>query len=287
MDEHKMETDGDTLDGNTKQRVSQLKGWFFTWNNYPSDFLETLETVFRLFCKKYVFEKEVGENGTPHIQGCIVLKKPMRWTEFKLPKSIHWEKTRNQEASDIYCQKDHKAGNDCWTFGFPKPIILADMYGWQLEAEKILLEECKESTNRCCHWWWESKGKFGKSSFCKYMAVKHKTVVIQGGKMADIMNIIFNTDMNEVNSIIIDIPRCHSNKVSYSAIECILNGMITNTKFETGIKVFNPPQIMIFCNFHPDTSDQGLSEDRWKIRNIRYTDEEHNVSSDEEINIIC
>lgn len=269
-----METDGDRLDGNTKTsslRINQLKGWFFTWNNYPENFLETLETVFRVFCKKYIFEKEVGENGTPHIQGCITLKKAMRWTEFKLPKEIHWEKTRNEVAAIDYCEKEalQRGGTDCWKWGFPKPIILATMKGWQLEAEKLCLEECKETVNRTLNWWWEEQGGYGKSSFCKYMAVKHNACVIQGGKLADIMNIIFNLDMDTVPCIIIDIPRAHKNKVSYTAIECILNGMITNTKFETGRKIFNPPQILVLSNFPPKDDDESLSADRWAIRYLR------------------
>ena len=72
------------------------------------------------------------------------------------------------------------------------------------------------------------------------MYIKHKCLVIQGGKLADIINIIYNVNMDEVNCLIIDVPRKNKNKVSYTAIECILNGMITNTKFETGIKVLIP-----------------------------------------------
>jgi len=92
-------------------------------------------------------------------------------------------------------------------------------------------------------------------------------LVIQGGKMADIMNIIFNTNMDKINNMFIDIPRNNGNKVSYNSIECILNGMITNTKYETGTKVFNPPNIFVFSNFMPDTS--SLSKDRWKIYTIK------------------
>lgn len=268
-----METSGDAMDGNTKtsiSRVNQLSGWFFTWNNYPNDAPIILETCFKKICKKYVFEHEVGENGTPHLQGCIVLKKAMRWSEFKLPKQINWSKTRNEEKAIEYCQKDHESkGNQIWKFGFPKPIHVDEPTGWQIEARDTLLEECKTVTNREFYWWYEEVGKFGKSSFCKYMMVKHNACVIQGGKMADIMNIIMNINMDEVPCVIIDIPRAHKNKVSYSAIECILNGMITNTKFETGFKVFNPPQLMVLSNFPPETGEDTLSADRFNIRNLR------------------
>lgn len=266
-----METSGDAVDGNTKtstSRINQCKSWFFTWNNYPNDAPQLLETCFTHFCTKWVFEHEVGESGTPHLQGVIWCKKECRWSEFKLPKQINWGKTRDFDKASKYCQKDVESnGGQIWKHGFPKPIILPDIYGWQLEARDLLLEECKTPTNRTCYWWWDPVGNMGKSQFCKYMIVKHNAMVIQGGKCADIMNIVMNLDMDSVPCVIIDIPRHHGNKVSYAAIECILNGMITNTKYETGFKVFNPPQLMILSNFLPNEDE--LSMDRWKIRNLR------------------
>lgn len=72
--------------------------------------------------------------------------------------------------------------------------------------------------------------------------------------------------MNDVTMLIIDVPRNNGNNISYSAVECILNGMITNTKFETGVKVFNAPHVVVFSNYEPDT--EKLSEDRWSIKKI-------------------
>jgi len=42
--------------------------------------------------------------------------------------------------------------------------------------------------------------------------------------------------------------------------------MITNTKFETGVKVFNPPHIVVLSNEYPDT--EKVSLDRWCIKEI-------------------
>lgn len=270
MPKRKNGDNGDAVDGNTNPRVSQLVKWFFTFNNYIENDIGELERVFQRICIKYVFQEETGEEEkTPHLQGSIWLKKAMRWSEFKLPKCIHWEKLRNEEASIEYCQKEKTRTGRIFKWGWPKPIkVIEELYDWQKEAKEILLTSCEETTNRNVYWWWESTGNKGKSAFCKYMAVKHKTTVIQGGKLADIMNIIFNTDMDKCNSIIIDIPRCNKNNVSYAAIECILNGMITNTKYETGVKIFNPPQLLIFANFEPEFGIYNLSSDRWNIREI-------------------
>lgn len=258
---------GDGLNSNTKARPNQLTKWFFTWNNYDSSKIKELETRFLEICWRGLFQSEVGESGTPHLQGAIWLKNAMRYSEFKLPSEIHWEKLKDDKHALEYCRKDGKDGYDGkhrWQFNIPKKIkIIENLNSWQLEAEVICL---MEPDGRTINWWYDSKGGIGKSSFCKYMVVKYNAVVIQGGKLADIMNIIFNTNMDNVTTVIIDIPRCNKNAVSYASIECILNGMITNTKYETGRKIFNPPNMLVFSNFEPDKSQ--LSEDRWNIRNL-------------------
>jgi len=265
----KLETLGDGEDGNTNSsspRTNQLKSWFFTFNNYVAEDILILQNKFGEICEKYVFQKEIGENGTPHLQGVIFLKKSMRWSEFKLSKKINWSKTRNPDKAINYCQKSKTAeeGSTPYTFGFPKPIkIIEKLYTWQLEIEELYKSE---PDGRSIHWYWEFKGGAGKSSFCKYMYVKHKAITIQGGKLSDIMNIIFNLNMDNVSMLIIDVPRNNGNKISYSAVECILNGMITNTKYETGIKVFNPPHVVVLANYEPDLDK--LSADRWKVKEI-------------------
>ena len=74
-------------------------------------------------------------------------------------------------------------------------------------------------------------GNIGKSAFCKYMVVKHHATVVRGGKLGDIMNIIFNTDMDKCNYILFDIPRGTGGHVSYTSLEAILDELITNTKY--------------------------------------------------------
>lgn len=270
-----LETDRDGEIGNTNsispKQCNQLLMWFFTFNNYAEKDIEILETCFKKICKKYVFQKEIGENGTPHLQGNIWLKKKMRWTQFGLSDKIHWEKTRNPDSAEAYCQKSETSepNSTPYIYGFPKepkPIKIIDgnnLYPWQHEIIDLF---GTEPDGRHVHWFYDEIGGKGKSSFCKYMYVTHGAITIQGGKLTDIMNIIFNLNMDDCNMFIIDVPRNQGNKVSYSAIECILNGMITNTKFETGVKVFNPPHVVVFCNFEPQF--EKLSEDRWILHTI-------------------
>lgn len=255
--------------GNTNSKIKtnkqsiQLTKYCFTYNNYKKEEIETILSMLKPICKKFVFQEEVGANGTPHLQGSIWLNTKMRTSQFGLPKQIHWEKMRNEKACIAYCQKSETAIGKPYLFGkFPTPIkIIEELKDWMKPIEALTLEE---PDDRIINWYWEGVGGIGKSQFTKYMIVKHKCLFLSGGKMADIMNLVFNQDMDECRTIIFDIPRANMGSISYAALESIKNGMICNTKYETGVKIFNPPHIIVFANFPPSQIEK-LSEDRWNI----------------------
>jgi len=245
--------------------VNPLYKYDFVLNNYTDrEVCQVKETIQRL-CKKGGFGFEIGEEcKTPHLQGYISLKKKARITTItKEPGFIRasLRAVRNEPALIDYIQKD----NNFWTYGFPKPVTtITELYPWQKEAEAILTSP--EINDRAVHWWYDDGGNIGKSAFAKYMVVKHKALYCCSGKYADLINLVFNCNMDETNCIIFDIPRNQGNNVSYSAIESIKNGLICNTKFETGTKVFNSPHILVLSNMPPNKD--CLSLDRWHIRKL-------------------
>lgn len=259
--------------GNTKtkksieKRETASKMWCFTLNNYSQSELDSLITFLKNG-SKFIIGKEIGENKTPHLQGYVNFDKKVRMSENKIiNKRIHWEKCKGTEKDNInYCSKD--GDYILWKLKVIKPLkVITKLYPWQEKIEKLTLTE---PDGRTINWFYDSIGNKGKSAFCKYMYINHNSLIIRGGKYSDIMNIIFNTDMDQVDTVIIDIPRCNKNNVSYNSIECILDGMITNTKFETGVKVFNPPHVIVFSNYEPELNEgNNLSEDRWKIHEIK------------------
>ena len=245
----------------------QSKNWVMTFNNYPEQIFKILEENLIPLCDKYVFGKEVGEQGTPHIQGAFVLKSKMRQdTIWKLIGSkCYLDKMKGKWNAQKYCVKQ---GNEILTnHKFPKPVKVIEehqFYQWQ----KDILEICKtEPDDRTIYWYWESKGNVGKTAFIKHMVLRHKSLFCNGGKYTDIMNLVFNQNMEDCNVVFFDIPRGHGGKISYSSLESIKNGMVCNTKYETGTKIFNPPHIFIFANFEPDEPEK-LSSDRWVIKNL-------------------
>ena len=90
-------------------REAAATRWCFTINNYTDDdkFWENDEQ--RELFKYLIVQHEVGEQGTPHLQGFLILKKKQRmtWLKSNINGRAHWEKARgtDQQAAD-YCRKD-------------------------------------------------------------------------------------------------------------------------------------------------------------------------------------
>lgn len=252
-------SNGNTVDpGSSKNACYRYD---FVLNNWEEEECANIQTFIREKCKKGGYGKEVGESGTPHLQGAIWLKVKERITSLKKEAGFaraSFRPMRNEKALEAYIQKD----GDAWLHGFPKPIrIIKELRPWQAEIEQLCLTEPDERT---INWFWEPIGGIGKSAFCKYLVIKRQALYCSGGKHSDLMNLVFNQDMDATEIVIFDIPRAHKGHISYSALESIKNGLVCNTKYETGSKVFNSPHIIVFANFPPEDMSM-LSEDRWNI----------------------
>jgi hypothetical protein len=137
---------------------------------------------------------------------------------------------------------------------------MREFYDWQ----RRLYEYIKgEPDDRTIYWCWSNNGGVGKSQFCKYLAYHDNAVICGKGAYGDIVNIIFNANMDESNLVVFDLPRNNGNKISYSALESIKNGLVCNTKYETGNKIFNAPHIIVFANKEPELDK--MSEDRFIV----------------------
>jgi len=262
---------GNTISPSSKQ-VSCAIYWCFTLNNWTVDDLSSISSKCSKFCKFAIIGSEIGEQGTPHLQGYIEFIKKSRPMGVFDNKRIHWEKCKGDRDDNVkYCSKD---GNVVFALGMPKPIrIISELYDWQKRIVEILLTE---PDDRTVYWFYDKKGNIGKSALIKYCVVKYKSLFCCGGKMADIMNLVFNQDMEVCNSIMFDIPRANEGHVSYNALESIKNGMVCNTKYETGVKIFNPPHLICFANFPPENM-QKLSADRWNITNLGEPDSDDDI----------
>lgn len=66
-----------------------------------------------------VYQEEVGESGTHHLQGYIQMPRPVRWSHFKLD-GAHWEVPNGTPDQNIaYCTKSDSRVGGPYMYGVP------------------------------------------------------------------------------------------------------------------------------------------------------------------------
>jgi len=86
---------------------SQSRNWVFTLNNYTEKELKDIETWTSKGVEGVGYGKEVGENGTPHLQGFLVMTKKSAMSTVKtLNSRMHLERMKGKLTQSIaYCSK--------------------------------------------------------------------------------------------------------------------------------------------------------------------------------------
>ncbi len=238
--------------------------WFFTLNNYTRDDIVQLCTYF----SHYVFQEEIGKNGTPHLQGCCHKRSRFSSLKIEFPR-VHWEVCKNLSAAKKYCTKLDTRNGKIYTKGFDikKQISIIDYfenktpYLWQQNIIDMLDTIPDE---RKVYWYWDVKGNIGKSALTRHLLL-HYNVLAVSGNARDIKCAYARRidDKVPVDMVILDIPRSSFNNISYKSIEEIKNGFFFSSKYESKSYVFNIPHLIVFANSAPDIS--MLSRDRWII----------------------
>jgi len=257
--------DGGNTKTPSKKQETQCKYWCFTYNNYEIEQIEQIEQVFKHESLWYIFQEELGENNTPHLQGTICLKIKQRLTQLKkLNAKIHWEQTKCVKSSVIYCSKKETRNGKIYTYGIdiPDEVETEKPYGWQLEVMDIIKTK---PDKRTIHWFYEPNGGVGKTTLCKFLCVEHKAIMLTG-KSNDMYHQL--SKMKEIKLVIVDIPRSSQDYINYGAIEQIKNGLIFSGKYEGKQLIFNCPHVICFANEAPNTEKMSL--DRWNIRKIEH-----------------
>ncbi len=266
-----MSRTGSTEFGNTRQ-IPPAKHWCFTYNNYKEEDIYRIIELISSNNKEntYIFQQELSDEGTRHLQGYINFRKKIRPKGlFKEFNTIHWEKTLNVKNAIRYCHK--KESRDGETFANIKydrdvrTLDRQDMYDWQ---EEIVGMTDIRAGDRIIHWYWEPEGNKGKTALCKWLAV-HKEALVLSGKAADMKYGVVKYKEKRgyyPDIILFDIPRSMADYVSWAGIEGVKNGLFFSPKYESDMVVFNCPHVICFTNSLPEM--KNLSEDRWNIRRI-------------------
>lgn len=226
----------------------------------------------------YVYQLELGELGSYHLQGYLKLKKKERVSTFKHDFILHWSPHSVHVApisrlgelalKNYVMKKDTRilgpwGKREIYTGSDLKHQI--QFYPWQTAVWDFLSGPVNE---REINWVYDPAGNTGKSMLCKKVWYEKNSPALVYGSASNLTNLIFKAPTSKI--YLFDLTRAKPKDISgqdiYSVMESLKNGVIVNTKYENGQKLFNPPHVWIFANILPKF--QSLTADRWKVWTI-------------------
>jgi len=237
-----------------KKQISPAKNWCFTFNNYSENDISSI--ISKNEISEYIIGKEIGENGTPHLQGYLTFKKKLR-PKGLFNEKIHWEKAKGNRQQNLdYCMKD---GDFVSNMDFPEKVETIQpvgMYDWQL----VLLELISKKPHPRNIYWYVGPQGCGKTAFMKYACVSLGAIILSGGakdmkngiamykknkkgKLPKIIfsNLGFDTDLS---------------RISYKGYEDIKDLTFYSPKYEGDMVLGNPCHLIIFANFPPISDNE-------------------------------
>ncbi len=246
--------------------IYPAKKWGFTLNNYTESDICAIIRDIKSYCRFGIFSREVGELGTPHLQGYFEFRKKRRPIGVFKNKRIHFDKKNASRVLNVkYVEKD---GDIVFRYPTPFKTEIEVFYPWEtFILHDILLKPINE---RIIYWFFEAIGNAGKTTFMKYVFTHYKRVVVLSGKATDMKNGIISYEKREFclpTIVLIDIPRSKSlSHISMPGIEEIKNMFFFSGKYEGGMICGESPHVIIMANEPPLTD--LLSKDRWRIFEI-------------------
>jgi hypothetical protein len=283
--------------GNTSlsppKRVSPSAYWGFTLNNWTQAEVDELISKVVHDNRWYCMGSEIGEQGTPHIQGYIEGQhkddkfRPLpRYSVIREGKNAcsFAKKTnsRKRSAKQIrmdnynYCIKDKGEAHFKFFSNIKAPRkckILSEnmLYDWQKDIiEHIILVE---PDDRTIYWFYDEECNAGKTTFCKYLVKKYGAQML-GGKSADMKNGIIdyiNKEGEAPEIILVNLPKTFDQSyLSYTGLEESKDMCFYSGKYEGGMVCENCPHLIVFSNELP--KKHKCDPKRWVIRNLRNYD---------------
>lgn len=264
----------------------------FTWNKSANlqisnaDFANHYSTILKTIILRYpkskvVFQLEqAGTTGTLHYQGHVKLAQKIRTLQWAkemrdIMPGVHVspDSTRGSKDAEFYCMKKdetHVAG-PWYDPHFTPPyqgedlLQLNQFYLWQQKVFNLIQGEIHPDK---ITWICQEEGGAGKSSFVKHMVYHGKALYMTLCKSSDLTNFVYKMDSSRC--YLIDVARTKGADQNmddlYNAIEQLKNGLIFNSKYETGYKIMKKPHVVVFSNEMPDLTK--LSSYKWNVHRI-------------------
>lgn len=107
-------------------------------------------------------------------------------------------------------------------------------------------------------WYNDADGNSGKSWITKLLVCKYGAVMFENGRSSDIKHAY---DGQRI--VIFDLSRSQQDHFNYEVLESIKNGLFFSSKYDSGMRCYPVPHVIVFANWPPEMSK--LSADRWEI----------------------
>lgn len=270
---------------------SRKRGWVFTSWDVSTTQKVGLLNLTKLGARYVQFQMEkCPETGKKHFQGWVYWTHPKTFsatrTLIKGSRVDHAPYIKEMKGSpedcQIYCSKGRTRIDGPWEAGevpvwskkkkkeieiVVDPLADKNYFLWQKELIEMLE---KPPHDRKIYWYYDTVGGVGKSAFAKHLVMKDpERVLVVGGTHKDAYYAV--AQMKEKTGfgprvVIFDIERSKGNKVSYTGLEGLKNGLFFSSKYESGMVLMNVPHLIVFANVEPEY--ENLSADRWEITEL-------------------
>lgn len=266
-------------------RDDYTRRYCFTWNNYP----ETAEAQIRSFHDQRrviytVVGREIGTNGTKHLQGYFHLKDRMGFSRLKeLFPFIHIERAKgNAEQNKMYCSKDQdffemgtcpkssgNASKESW-----KEILQAAESGnwqflkdnyprvWVTMSEKLISKRIPDTSvmDGIVNEWWYGDTGTGKSRLAweKYGVICYQKMLNKWWDGYDAQSVVIIEEWSPKNEVTASALKIWADRYPFTAQ--IKGGVLQKIR---------PKKLIVISNYtlrdcFPDTRDADPLARRFK-----------------------
>lgn len=233
---------------------------------------DDLKTKLKTHCKKWIFQKEQGEEtGYIHWQISVSLK---RKRAKNVASQTFWNANmqivKNEEMADFYAMKDETRLDGPWSDKMEPAYLPTHLrFDTWNPFQTAVLAKASSMTTRQMLFVVDSKGNRGKSTLAVTMGAKKLAVHMPPWltSVNDIMRWAYAElgMMRKRVYCFLDLPRCHTDDQwdkFYAALEAISNGWACDERYNYRKAYFEVPYIVVFCNTMPEGLRQKLSRDR-------------------------
>lgn len=146
----------------------------------------------------------------------------------------------DDELVEVVC-KYPRFVRDCLNFRPRPPMTDFIPRPWQKDLIDMLSLPVHP---RKIYWYWEASGNVGKSYLASYLALNMNALVVTSGKTSDIAHAY------DGQSIVVwDLSRFQLEHVNFGPMEDMKNGRIFSPKYDSTVKYFDIPHVVIFANW--------------------------------------